>query len=45
MNKEFFKNAHNFNDIDVVISNASVTSGLDVSGYGFDYVAGYVKYD
>ena len=32
-----------FKDLDVVIHSASITSGLDVTDCGFDYVIGCVK--
>lgn len=43
VNAKFFKDSDNFDNFDVVIHNAAITSGLDVSGRGFDYVNGYIK--
>lgn len=42
-NREFFKNPDSFKSIDVVIHNAAITSGLDVTNCGFDFVIGCVK--
>lgn len=42
-NKEFFSDASKFKDIDVVMHTAAITSGLDVTGCGFDYVIGCIK--
>ena len=42
-NKEFFNDISKFKDLDVVIHSAAVTSGLDVTGCGFDYVIGCIK--
>ena len=42
-NKAFFSDINKFKDLDVVIHSAAVTSGLDVTGCGFNYVIGCIK--